>query len=372
MQVKPTEPERDGLGLVLEQVSKRFGTVPALHPTNLQVEAGTLLSLLGPSGCGKTTTLRIIAGFETPDTGHVRVGSRDITALPTHRRGLGMVFQGYSLFPHMTVADNVAFGLRMARVDRRTTGRRVEEMLELVRLPGYGERYPGQLSGGQQQRVAVARALITQPGVLLLDEPLGALDRGLREEMQFHLRHLQQLLKITTIMVTHDQEEALTMSDTVAVMDHGRIVQAGTPADIYHRPVNRFVAAFVGTANSFRARRTGGRIVLHEAATTPLPTTIVAPGAGADIDVVVRPESVFLSPPGAPPESDMVSLDGTVSSHAFRGTSHVYEVAIAGRTAPLVVFQYPERGRTEAFPSGASVIVSWPASSSIVLEPEAP
>ena len=357
---------------MLDQVSKQFGTVAALHPTSLEVAPGTLLSLLGPSGCGKTTTLRIIAGFEAPDTGTVRVGERDITGLAPHRRGLGMVFQGYSLFPHMTVAANVAFGLRMARVDRSSIDRRVHEMLNLVRLPGYGARYPNQLSGGQQQRVAVARALITEPGVLLLDEPLGALDRGLREEMQFHLRQIQQFVGITTVMVTHDQEEALTMSDTVAVMDRGRIVQIGTPGEVYNRPANRFVSGFVGASNTFRARRSEGRVILHDAGPAPMETGIAAPGASPDLDLVVRPESLFLSRPGAPDKLDTISLPGMVRTHVFRGTSQVYEVAIAGREAPLIVFQYPERDGAESFAPGSEVLVSWAVASTIVLEAEAP
>jgi spermidine/putrescine ABC transporter ATP-binding subunit len=357
---------------VLNQVSKQFGAVAALHPTSLEVAPGALLSLLGPSGCGKTTTLRIIAGFETPDGGSVRVGERDITGLAPHRRGLGMVFQGYSLFPHMTVAANVAFGLRMARVDGSRIDRRVQEMLELVRLPGYGGRYPNQLSGGQQQRVAVARALITEPGVLLLDEPLGALDRGLREEMQFHLRQIQRFVGITTVMVTHDQEEALTMSDRVAVMDRGRIMQIGTPDEVYNRPVNRFVSGFVGASNTFRGWRSGGGIVVRDAGVGALETGIMAPGASLEVDLVVRPESLFLSRPGASGGQDTVSLAGTVRSHVFRGTSHVYEVAVAGRETPLIVFQYPERGGAgvESFEPGSDVMVSWSKAKTIVLEAE--
>ena len=355
---------------MLDQISKHFGAVAALQPTSLEVAPGTLLSLLGPSGCGKTTTLRIVAGFEIPDNGSVRVGDRDITGLAPHRRGLGMVFQGYSLFPHMTVAANVAFGLRMARVDRPSIDRRVQEMLELVRLPGYGGRYPNQLSGGQQQRVALARALITEPGVLLLDEPLGALDRGLREEMQFHLRQIQQYVGITTVMVTHDQEEALTMSDRVAVMNRGRIVQIGTPGEVYNRPVNRFVSGFVGASNTFRGRRSEGRIVLQNAGTGPLDTGIAAPGASPEVDLVVRPESLFLSRPGTSDGQDMVSLPGTVRSHMFRGTSQVYEIAIAGIETPLIVFQYPERGGADSFAPGSEVVVSWAKASTIVLEAE--
>ena len=241
--------------LELENVSKRFGTVAAVEPLTLAVRAGALLALLGPSGCGKTTTLRIIAGFERPDRGLVKIGGRDVTPEPPNRRRLGMVFQNYSLFPHMTVAENIAFGLKMARVPRSEIPPRVSEALSLVRLPGFEDRSPAQLSGGQQQRVALARSLITSPAVLLLDEPLGALDKNLRESMQFELRQLQKRLGITTVLVTHDQEEALTMSDSVAVMNHGRVLQVGPPQEVYARPKERFVSEFLGASNLFPANR---------------------------------------------------------------------------------------------------------------------
>ena len=208
-----------------------------------------MLALLGPSGCGKTTTLRIIAGFETPDHGSVVIGTHDVTELPPNKRGLGMVFQSYSLFPHMTVGENVAFGLKMQGVSAAERTTRVREMLALVRLTQHEDRQIHQLSGGQQQRIALARALVTDPSTLLLDEPLGALDKNLRERMQFELREIQHRLGITSILVTHDQEEALTMSNRVAVMSDGQVVQVGRPTDIYERPRNRFVAEFLGTAN---------------------------------------------------------------------------------------------------------------------------
>ena len=208
-----------------------------------------MLALLGPSGCGKTTTLRIIAGFETPDHGSVVIGTHDVTELPPNKRGLGMVFQSYSLFPHMTVGENVAFGLKMQGVSAAERTTRVREMLALVRLTQHEDRQIHQLSGGQQQRIALARALVTNPSTLLLDEPLGALDKNLRERMQFELREIQHRLGITSILVTHDQEEALTMSNRVAVMSDGQVVQVGRPTDIYERPRNRFVAEFLGTAN---------------------------------------------------------------------------------------------------------------------------
>ena len=223
------------------------------HPRRVAV------ALLGPSGCGKTTTLRIVAGFERPDQGRVRVGGRDITGLPPNKRGLGMVFQNYSLFPHMTVAENIAFGLKMARRPPSEIETRVARALETVRLSGFGDRYIHQLSGGQQQRIALARSIITNPSVLLLDEPLGALDKNLRESMQFELHSLQRSLGITSVLVTHDQEEALTMSDFVAVMHVGEVLQIGPPDEVYDRPRTRFVAEFLGTSNILAATVTASR-----------------------------------------------------------------------------------------------------------------
>ena len=253
------------------------------------------MALLGPSGCGKSTTLRIVAGLEVPDQGRVLLDDRDITQVPANRRGFGLVFQNYALFPHMTVGENVSFGLRMLGVDRAETERRTREALDLVQLMGLDDRYPAMLSGGQQQRVALARTLIMRPSALLLDEPLGALDKNLRENMQFELRRLQRALGITTILVTHDQEEALTLSDIVVVMNQGRIVQSGTPKEIYDRPRTRFVAEFLGSANIFECTVDG------EGKTAQLATAdgeaIVISIAGAPqrqgrVLLAVRPERV--------------------------------------------------------------------------------
>lgn len=234
----------------LNQVTKTFdGRVMAVDAVTLDIAAGEFFSLLGPSGCGKTTSLRMIAGFEHPDSGRVHVGGRDITDLPVHRRDMGMVFQSYALFPHRTVAENVAFGLRMREVPKPEIERRVAAALAQVALTGFETRKPGQLSGGQQQRVALARALVVEPPVLLCDEPLGALDRKLRQQMQFELKELQKRLGVTLVFVTHDQEEALAMSDRIAVMNGGRVEQVGTPTEIYERPRTRFVADFIGEIN---------------------------------------------------------------------------------------------------------------------------
>jgi putative spermidine/putrescine transport system ATP-binding protein len=234
----------------LQHVTKIFdGKVVAVDDVTLDIKAGEFFSLLGPSGCGKTTSLRMIAGFEMPESGRVHVGGEDITDLPVHRRDMGMVFQSYALFPHRTVAQNVAFGLRMRDVPRAEIARRVAAALAQVALTGFEDRRPNQLSGGQQQRVALARALVIEPRVLLCDEPLGALDRKLRQQMQFELKELQRRLGVTLVFVTHDQEEALAMSDRIAVMNRGRVEQVGAPTEIYERPRTRFVADFIGEIN---------------------------------------------------------------------------------------------------------------------------
>ncbi|HTG41007.1 MAG TPA: spermidine/putrescine ABC transporter ATP-binding protein, partial [Methylomirabilota bacterium] len=234
-------------------VTKQFGDVTAVDRMNLSIARGTFYSLLGPSGCGKTTTLRMIAGFEQPTAGEIVLAGRPIAGVPPYRRNVNTVFQHYALFPHMDVAQNVGYGLRQKKVGRAEEQRRVDETLELVRLSGYGKRRTWELSGGQQQRVALARALVNRPTVLLLDEPLGALDLKLRKEMQLELKALQREVGITFVYVTHDQEEALTMSDVIVVMRDGRIQQQGDPAELYERPVNRFVADFIGTSNFIKA-----------------------------------------------------------------------------------------------------------------------
>lgn len=233
----------------LRNVVKFYGSVTALPHMNLAVPKSTFFSLLGPSGCGKTTTLRLVAGFESADQGDIFIAGKSVTGVPAYKRNFGMVFQQFALFPHLSVAENVAFGLRMRHVPRAERKERSLKALALTRLSGFEDRYPRQLSGGQQQRVALARALVVEPTVLLLDEPLGALDKNLREELQFELRRLQRQLGITTLFVTHDQEEALTMSDLVAVMNRGEIEQIGSPREIYERPATKFVAGFLGVSN---------------------------------------------------------------------------------------------------------------------------
>jgi len=284
----------------LENVTKIFdGKVVAVEDVTLDIKAGEFFSLLGPSGCGKTTSLRMIAGFEMPDSGRVHVGGQDITDVPVHKRDMGMVFQSYALFPHRTVAQNVAFGLRMREIAKPEIDRRVAAALAQVALTGLEERRPGQLSGGQQQRVALARALVIEPRVLLCDEPLGALDRKLRQQMQFELKELQRRLGVTLVFVTHDQEEALAMSDRIAVMNHGRVEQIGAPTEIYERPRTRFVADFIGEINLLEE---GGE-----------------PRA-------LRPEKIRLVPPAE------ARLSGVIETANFLGGATLYRVQAGGRT----------------------------------------
>lgn len=371
MNERVSDDSRQSLELRLEGVSKRFGQVVALARSDLTVEPGVLLSLLGPSGCGKTTTLRIIAGFEAPDTGRVVIGGNDVGLLPPNKRGLGMVFQNYSLFPHMTVGENIAFGLKMVKTDATEIRRRVGEMLELVELSGFEARFPHQLSGGQQQRIALARSLVTRPSVLLLDEPLGALDKNLRENMQFELRRIQHTLRTTTILVTHDQEEALTLSDQVVVMNEGRILQVGTPNDVYEFPRTRFVSEFLGTSNLFegalegRSNGTRDFMVRHGDAVTVLGVADDQGAPDGPAMLAVRPEKIRLSEQ-RPDRSNV--FEGEVIGHVFRGSYHAYEVTIAGRATPLFVYnQARSRAGEQVFDAGQRVHMSWDEVDSILL-----
>jgi spermidine/putrescine transport system ATP-binding protein len=356
--------------LELREVSKHFGAVRAVDRVTLQVRAGEFLSLLGPSGCGKTTTLRMVAGFETPTAGEIYLDARPVSGAPPYRRNVNTVFQHYALFPHMTAFDNVAFGLRMRRLGGDEIGRRVQRMLELVELPGIGGRFPHQLSGGQQQRVALARALVNEPTVLLLDEPLGALDLKVRRRMQQELKRIHREVGVTFVYVTHDQEEALTMSDRVAVMNRGRIEQLGAPGAIYERPETRFTAHFIGLMNFFPGTvdgRDGEILCVRTADGATLRTRADEwPPSGTAVEVAVRPEKVRLA--AEKPGGDENWLEGRVGDLVYQGVSTEYHVEAASGTVVRVVLQnQAPLDRAPLFPPGSRVFLHWPPAASVLL-----
>ncbi len=337
--------------LELKGLVKRYGNFTAVEDCSLSVERGEFLCLLGPSGCGKTTTLQMVAGFIQPTIGRIVLDGRDVTDLKPSKRGLGVVFQSYALFPHMTVQQNVAFGLNMQKVPSNELTRRVSETLELVHLQEFAQRYPSELSGGQKQRVAMARAIVIQPPVLLLDEPMGALDAKLREEMQIELRALQRRVGITTIMVTHDQAEAMTLADRVVLMDQGRIQQIARPYDMYEQPNGRFSSTFLGKANVFEGLRSDYGVVVH-GVTLPCMKE-VSPG---EVDYIVRPEKVSFN------DVDPL-VTGKVITRIFLGNHWLFQV-----TTPLGVMHITQVNVD--FPSvseGDTVGLTWSASHARVL-----
>lgn len=346
----------------LDGVTKRFGGTIALEPTDLTVAAGEFLTLLGPSGCGKTTLLRIIAGLETASAGRVAVGGRDVTALPPHRRDVGIMFQDYALFPHMTLSDNVAYGLKMRGVPRDERRARAEAFLSKVGLAGLGTRMPDAVSGGQRQRVALARALIVEPSVLLLDEPLGALDADLRRQMQGELKRVHRDVGLTFVAVTHDQEEAMSMSDRIAVLSRGRIEQVATPRDLYDRPATAFVARFVGACNVIPVRASapaGGRIpVVADAIGHAF---VADPGlAGGKVDAVaLRPERIALSPAGGD------GLPATVTLVLFSGPSVRIGLDVRGLALEAVLPR--DGGFADALVPGAAVTARWDDGAAVAL-----
>jgi spermidine/putrescine transport system ATP-binding protein len=317
----------------LSQVVKRFGDVPAVDGIDIEIRDGEFFSLLGPSGCGKTTTLRMIGGFEQPTSGLIELQGQDVTWLPPYRRNVNTVFQNYALFPHLTIFENVAFGLRRKHVPDADVRARVRDMLRLVELPGYEARRPNQISGGQAQRVALARALINRPAVLLLDEPLGALDLKLRKQMQVELKRIQQEVGITFIYVTHDQEEAMTMSDRIAVMRRGRFEQLGDPEALYERPSTRFVAGFLGVSNLLPGRiepSGGSYAVVRLADETRLRVPRAMTNGASDVEVGVRPEKIRMAAAGES-QGDANVLVGTVRDASYLGVSTQYIVEAAGQ-----------------------------------------
>jgi spermidine/putrescine transport system ATP-binding protein len=353
---------RDAGGAVdirLEQLTKRFGDTVAVDGIDLEVPRGSFYAFLGPSGCGKTTTLRMIGGFEEPTSGRIMLGEREVSLLPPHKRDVNTVFQSYALFPHLTIFENVAFGLRRRGVRSDELRRRVDEMLELVGLGHVGRRKPAQLSGGQQQRVALARALVNHPRVLLLDEPLGALDLKLRKQMQLELKRIQTELGITFVHVTHDQEEAMTMADSIAVMNGGRIEQLGNPRELYERPRTAFVAGFLGVSN-----------LLHGVVTTPgvvrldgggeIRVESPLPPPGANISVGVRPEKLRIANDG------INTIAGTVAERAYIGVSTQFVVDTTAGAISVYVQNVQEADAAEP---GRSITLSWDPGSTFVLDP---
>jgi len=355
----------------LAAVSKAYADVGAVDEVSFGVEAGQFLTLLGPSGCGKSTTLRLIAGLVAPDRGQILIDGVDVTSVPTHQRRIAMVFQNLALFPHMSVAENIGFGLRMQRLRRQDQGKRIDEALAMVKLAGLEDRLPKQLSGGQQQRVALARALVTRPRVLLLDEPFAALDRKLRLEMQAELRELTRRTGTTAVFVTHDQEEALVLSDRIAVMNGGRIEQIGTPGAIFHTPENSFVADFMGATNLFSGRvraRAGGEA---EIALDNVRVTILAkwPGAaGEAVSIAVRPEAIALSALEGRERAN--ASECVVESVVYQGTHAVYRLRANGDDELRLVARASliDKSSTVRFAEGDRVCASWSTSAVHVMQ----
>ncbi|MFG1820084.1 ABC transporter ATP-binding protein [Kribbella sp. NPDC049174] len=368
MATPDTTPPPRSDDLVLSGISKQYGGQQAVHQLDLTVPAGSFFALLGPSGCGKTTTLRMVAGLEEPSTGTVRLGEQDITGLRPYKRPVNTVFQNYALFPHLNIFENVAFGLRRRGV--KDFKPKVDEMLDLVELGAFGKRRPTQLSGGQQQRVALARALINRPQVLLLDEPLGALDLKLRRQMQIELKRIQTEVGITFVHVTHDQEEAMTMADTIAVMNGGLIEQLGTPAELYDLPATTFVANFLGQSNLIRATIIGQNdenLVLDvhgRKVTVPLPRCRVTEG---EVWMGIRPEKVFLAPGGTEQSNGLNQLRGAVVTDvSYVGVSTQY-LAKLPWDQELTIFEQ-NTGARNTFAVGDQVDLHWQPSHTFVLD----
>jgi iron(III) transport system ATP-binding protein len=351
----------------VEHLTKRFGPLAVVSDVGLSIQEGELFTLLGPSGCGKTTLLRLIAGFYGPDGGEVRFGDRVVNAVPPHERGIGMVFQNYALWPHMTVAENVSYGLKLRKVSHSEITTRVDGVLEKVKLGGLGGRYPGQLSGGQQQRVALARALVLNPQILLLDEPLSNLDAKIRVQVRAEIRKLQKELGITTIYVTHDQEEALTLSDRIAVFNQGKVFQVGPPKTLYERPANRFVADFIGINNFIEGKvlstDDAQRRLRAESAFGELAAIYDAPLKAGDRCVIcVRPENIALE---GQPGGGMNRMTGRISFAAYLGNTLRYDVDLGQG----IVFKTDIRDpwHHESLAMGAEVTLSCPVSSTLAI-----
>jgi spermidine/putrescine transport system ATP-binding protein len=352
----------------LERVTKRFDDVLAVDDLTLDIERGAFFALLGPSGCGKTTTLRMIGGFEDPTEGRILLADRDVTGLPPYKRDVNTVFQGYALFPHLSIGENVAFGLRRKGIKGASLDGRVREILKLVALEGYEKRKPRQLSGGQQQRVALARALVNSPQVLLLDEPLGALDLKLRKQMQLELKRIQHDMGITFVHVTHDQEEAMTMADVIAVMNGGKIEQLGGPTELYERPRTAFVAGFLGVSNLLRGTAAErGTVRLDSGDLVRVPPALLD-GRDGPVAVGIRPEKIRLGPR----DGDENALSGTVAETAYVGVAT--QVLVDTGAGRLTVYAQNDRPGTTPPGVGNPATLSWSPDATFVVDPpeEAP
>jgi len=371
----PTEtiarrPSGEDIAVALDGVTKCFGKIIALDNVSLQVRRGELITLLGPSGCGKTTLLNLVAGFLKPEHGEILIDGALVTDVPTHRREIGIMFQSYALFPHMTVAGNVGYGLKMRRIAKPEIARRVADTLALIKLDGLDDRKPRQLSGGQQQRVALARALVIRPKVLLLDEPFSALDRNLRASMQVEVKEIVRKLGVTTIFVTHDQGEALSLSDKIAVITQGHIRQIGTAADIYHRPADRFVASFVGDVNVLRARleRIAGAIatVALGPAHLQVPSRMLeGAAAGTAVDLFLRPEELRVAEAGAP-----VAANGVVAAQIYQGGHVDLYVDVPESVTGRVLLRVPGQDATARWPAGTRVGIVFASDKGIAFRSE--
>jgi len=343
--------------LELSGVRKRYDSVVAVDDVDLSLRTGEFLTLLGPSGSGKTTTLMMVAGLQQPDAGTILLNGASVARLPPYRRDIGMVFQNYALFPHMTVRRNVGFPLEMRGKRRDEIARLVDEALRVVGLPDHGDRLPKQLSGGQQQRVALARAMVYRPALLLMDEPLGALDRKLREQLQLEIKRVHREREISVLYVTHDQDEALTMSDRIAVFNHGRIEQIGTPEELYDRPATRFVAGFIGDTNLLSGRAVGvfdGICEVETAAGRVRAATRQTIPAGAAVTLAVRPERIVLAAAGP----DAPGIEGRITDVIFMGTARKYVVRLADGSTAVVLRQISDAAFDLSTPA---VRLSWPA-----------
>jgi putrescine transport system ATP-binding protein len=371
----PADAERDAAYVRIAHVTKKFGEFVAVDDVSLDIRRGEIFCLLGGSGSGKTTLLRMLAGFERPSAGTIHIDGVDMSAIPPYERPVNMMFQSYALFPHMNVEKNVAFGLEQEGLSRDAIRRQVGEILDIVKMNGFGARKPHQLSGGQRQRVALARALVKRPKLLLLDEPLAALDKKLREHTQFELLNIQQRLGVTFIVVTHDQEEAMTLGQRLGVMNHGRIVQVGTPSDIYESPATRFVADFIGSVNMFEGRVSdehaeGLRLECSELGCTLRAERTVSCERGATVWAAIRPEKINISrqpPPAADPGARDNSVRGTVREIAYMGDMSIYLVQLASGKMLRVTLPNTMRGGERPIAREESVWLSWHGSSPVVL-----